>query len=517
MLDVNAITHETISGESESYKRLEQKRDAFLAKINDGSATREDMLSFVLLINHCGYETIPQSDGMQWIRYNVEKFAEIVGDMDEFMEVVMSAYEAALSQREGEDVFRSPLLSLPNWFFQGIMRHEELMTLLSLEWREKFVRELLPRFGSTSNGWINVAIMSGVSRKVIATAIVEQLRRIKVSKNSHDVDDFIKYGSDDRGIDPKYGTLRNLGYSREFQSNAHKEFERDPEFGFRLIRLRAIRCLDSLAAGNGYTHQVEPFSMHHRTYSAREKWWYCFGDFKPWDMLTDPELTEALLICASKASTEVLRSREKMQKRLNEGTVDKIITCAVTQLKELHRVPESELERLSLEARRSLASRLEIDSDKHLMDYEIKPILRFLLRLTVDLGDTGKTFWNEVVKPFITEERIVSAFIEWRRLDLRHDKIDGSLLRQLDEAGCWFGYIQQGKIPSGKRRGQTQHYVDLHDDGRIIRYVCNRDIHRGYYPQVGEEVVFSYRRATALVHGEVYVTIMTPVMRDVRR
>lgn len=502
-IETQNVTHQWISGRGESYDRLNAARDAILAKIEDGTAKPEDMLSFALLVDDCGYEVIPQSAGMPWIMANPTKFTEIVGDADLFMQAALHAYDTACEQKAAQTDFESPLLSLPHWFFQGFIQSAELLTLLSPQWRERFIHELYPRFGSWNNGWINAAIMAGVTRQVIAQAIIERLRRTQVRHGmANDVHDFIEYGIGDRHSAPIRSTLHSLGIAVSRGSDLYNRILSDPTHGFDLIHQEVLACLTSLKAGDGYTHQNEPFTMNLRKYTETEKWHYCFGDFKPWDMLTNQELSIALAICGSKAPNKLMGARVQMERRLPSAAVDAHIAQAILGLESLDRIPEDELKRLDARTRKALAKRLDLAHTPH---YATRHTFSFLLRLVVDLEGEGEAFFREVVAPTLTENTISTAFIAWRRLGLSHPQLEDSLEYRLDQAGYWYGTIEQGRHPKGGTQMLVHH--------GHLKMVQARGHHR-YFPSEGDLVL--YRVDGHYLTPRVVAVYFTPIMKDVR-
>lgn len=503
LVDTGALREREIRGTGAAYDTLAAARKSFLDQIKDGTATATTMLNFVMLIDDVGNEVIPSSEGMAWMWHNADRFAEIVGDVDVFVEAALRVFDQAQARQLPYEESARPLA---HWFFRSFPCSAELMALLSPAWRERFVRELVPRFGPDNNSWIAAAIQNGVPRHVVAQAILTRLRNVKVERGiAHSMMNFLRYGTQDRhdGSSPVPSTLRRLG--EEFDGRRYNALARDPSDGWETIE-RIVR--ERMAAiEEGQRVPTRPYELFmyfhlHETPSEAEKWRRCFDGLDEWAALTNLELEEALLICAEKDPEQTVVYREKMLRRLDPDAVDIIIADAMGRLASISGVPDAEIARLTLAQRKRLAERLQPAHER----YVHKATAQFLFRLVVDLPAADReAFFLGTVERVLKEASVPALYAAWRQLELEEPDLEATLRRWLVEEGYRIGKIVARPHP----KGGTQMAVEI---GRY-RYVQERGSHR-YFPAVDDEVLFPHegRHLTPMVIAVNFI----PVMKDAR-
>lgn len=501
LVNRRALREVEIRGTGSAYNRLDAARAAFLDKVEASTASITDLLNFVLLIDNVGHEVMPGSEGMDWIIRNPDTFAEIVGDVDVFLATVVQMVDRTHPEDEESDA-----RSLGFWFLSRFIGHQQLLALLSPEWRERYVRELYPRFGAWNNSWVAAAVIVGVPRSVIAHALLERLRRTEVRRGAaNDVDGFLQYGSDrDGSASCVPQTLRHLG--AEIEYSTYKSLSRSPIGGWARIERTVRARLDAIEAGKpvpvvDYQHCMT-FPLHHRPTEV-EQWDASFSGLNPWSVLSNNELEEALLICAEKAPAGVASIRQKMLARLDETAVEIILASAVGELTSLFSVSETELARLSLAQRKRLAERL-VPVKEHYLE---KVTAQFLFRLIVELPrEERRRFYETTVSTVLAAANAQTLYAAWAQLGFQNDGLEYALQDRLREAGIWIGTIRRVPNP---RRGGTQLAVEFEGD----LFVQANGSHR-YFPTEGDRVMFNPngRQLTSTVMAVNF----TPVMKDVR-
>lgn len=471
------VRHVEISGCGSAYDRLNAARDAYVTKIDDGTATHADMLNFMLLIDSCGGDTMPSSVGMQWIWANPKRFAEVVGNVDDFVAEVC----VLLDLSEGEPTENSwEIQQLRYRFFPSFICNRELLGLLSTKMREEYVTEFYPRHGAHNNGWISAALRAGVSRQTIATAILTKLRTSEVVRGiPSGSGDFLRYGA---GLNeaPVHSALWSLGVTHDEMAVLRPAIEKDPTNGFVEIERR-------LALG------IVP----------RQDQFTGFPEFDPWWVLTNQELEEALLFCAVHLAGQTLTAIDHpaIAKRLDRHAKDRIVVAAMNAMTSLGGVSIETLERhLTLAGRVSLAMRLSASPQP----WHCVITAQFLFRIMLELSPGKReAFWVETVEKIIADASPVTLYCTWRRLKLEERDIEITLRRKLEDAGYAIGNIRRGMNP----KGGTQWMVETNR----FRFVEERHQHR-YFPTEDDLVVFSTngRHLTPLV----IVVTFTPVMKD---
>lgn len=468
--------------EIRSYRGLDLADEAWKARLASGTATRDDLVVWILTIDDAGYETIPGSMGMQWIWNHPHEFAELVGDVDEFILELLEQVDAAIADSHEGTARETDISHLRWWFFKSFPCKRELMTLLSPTMRELWVSEIYTRFGANNNGWIDSVVRLGVPRQVIAAAILKRLGDIE------DPRDFLEYGHSNRSSQP-WSALWSLGITREEMDRLRPQIQQDPSVGLTEIERR-------LAAGT----------------IPREGDFHSFHDFHLWDVLTNEELYQALLVCAEKSPnrTMAIMDDAEVKCRLTLEQVDRLVTSIMRKLTSLHGLTLEMLERhLTLSGREILARQLVPVK----ADYLGKMTAQFLFKVLCELPKNKReAFFWDVIVPVVGEVNPIRLYTAWRQLELNERDLEDTLRDKLDREGYAIGTIREGTIPSGKRQGQRQWYVEI----RGVRYVCDSDLHRRFYPKAGMEVAFSFERAHWLVPNRVAVVVMTPIMEDIK-
>lgn len=466
-----------------SYDAVHAAFEAFEAKVEARTVTIMDIVEYILTIDEAGFETIPQSMGMQWIHRNPARFAGIVDGVDRFVERLLDLAEIN-PMNEGEDVKAwDGLRALRYWFFRSFICSKELMALLSTGWRETFVRDLYPKVGANNHAWISAAILHGVFREMIAKAIMERLKRVKIEKGvANDVEDFLRYGGGDIHGAPIHVALRSLGVEQTALTGLREAIRRDPTTGFPEIERR-------LREG------VQP----------RESTFGGFPEIPPWFVLNNAELAEALQHCATKAPAETLNVLldERISPRIKLDDVDQIVTIAYRRVTSLSGVNIQTLERLlTLSSRETLARQLVPVESHHLH----KATAQFLFMIVYELPrEKREKFWESVVVPVLKPVAASTLYCAWRQMKMEEDDIETALLLRLDEEGYILGTITRGRHP----KGGIQWMVEANGH----TYVQSRDQHR-YFPAEGDLVL--YKREGHFLTPSVTAVHFIPVMKDVR-
>lgn len=500
LVDRAALRYREITGRGDAYRRLDAECGTFQAKVDRRTATMTDVLNHVLLIECCGYEVDPTSEGMAWLREHTAEFAAIVGDVDVFVETVLRIVNRV--DAEKDDQFDVRMLGYT--FFKSFLGSHALMATLSPAWRERMVREVFPRFGTYNDGWIAAAVQTGVPRKVIADAILARLADPASGKGyAHG---FLTYGRHERGNAPVPSTVLRLG--REHDRHWYTSMMRDPAPGWEIIERRVSERLDAVEAGRPVpklAYQLYMYFHAHETPTEEEKWRRCFDGLDEWSVLLNEELEAALITCAELRPEESLAQRAKMLARLSPEMVDLILSDAVGRLTSVSGISDEEMARLSLADRKRLAARL-VPVDGHL----VRPTAQFLFRLLVDLPtpEERRAFYRDTVARVLADASATALYAAWRQMRLVNEGLDGVLRERLDASGYWLGTIERGIHP----KGGVQMLVMY--EGHHVRYVEQRDVNHRYYPEVGDPVMFRPEGARLTPH--VIAVTFLPVLKEVR-
>jgi len=276
---------------------LSQLVQSNFQKIKDGQATPTDLLNFVLTISEGESELMTQSMGMNWMHQNPARLQALVGDVDAFLEEVLSIFVQAEACGEPTDV-----LKLGRWFFPIFLSSRPLMGLLSPAWRERCVREIYPHFGAPNSDWMRTAVLSGVPRASIARAILDRLER--ASKNEHlfpVVNEFLRKAQGHRTSCQIHSALKSLGTSWQKVDALHPGIQHDPSSGFEEIEM----CIQQ---------GIVPSEGTFPTLSAAY-------------LISNHEFEEAIGLCAhaNPALTMVTLRDHDVKARLTHKTISKII------------------------------------------------------------------------------------------------------------------------------------------------------------------------------------------------
>jgi|GEM_PF-4047795 len=472
----------------------------FAAKVAAGTATREDLVSHILTIDNGGYETIPTSLGMDWICENEEAFARVVGDVDEFMDWILQIAGIDLDTTNEETCEEITQSGLRHYFLNRFLLRKYLMSLLTLAWRETYIADVYPRVGACNNSWISTAILTGVSRQTIATAILERLRRTHVAPMSvNDVDDFLDYGEGEGNIIRLMRALVLMGIDPDSLGDMNPRLTLDPADSLGEMNPRLT--LDPVPAFEAIEERVR------LGVKPEESKYERFASFGPWWVLSNDELEQALMICAEKSSGKTLKilGGETLTKRRGFKAIDKIIVCAARHMTSLSGVNVGTLERLlTLSERESLARHLvPVESYGNLH----KTTAQFLFRIIVELPkEKRQEFWTDVIEIVLKDVGSSTLYCAWRQLELAETDVEITLRRWLDEDGYLVGTITEGRHP----KGRMQWMVEVNDH----RFVEDSYFHR-YYPKKGDLVLFKPEHGHRLTP---HVTSLnfTPVMTDVK-
>ena len=508
LIDVRALRYNRVTGTGEAYDRLHAARQAFLDKFENGRATATDVLQFILLEDDCGHETIPTSEGAEWLRHNADRFADTVGNVDAFVETVLGLFHQNVT---GDEEYVRGAWLAGYEFLRTLVSEPELMLLLSPEWRERMVREVWPEVGSNGNAWIAAAVQTGVSRKVIATAILERLGRVVVTDGvSNCVSDFLLFGRENyTNTNPLASTLGALGettfsYWDSESVNRREAIRLLPETGWTCVERIVTARLNAIDLGNSVPVRSYNVHMRFQEYekpSEEQMWRACFRGISSWSVLTADELHRALLICEAKAPGCLVNMREHMAWRLNERTVEELVGFSMSRIDTVSGIPDSEIARLTLDERRALATR--IATVERNARHMVKPTSQFLFKILTDLPRSERrSFYENTIVRVLKDAHSPAVYSAWRQLNLVEADLDYKLRGWLEEDGYKVGTIHRVPFGSG-----WQLAVDV---GRM-RYVQQRSGHR-YHPTAGDQVMFS-RSGNRLTSSVVAVNFV-PVMKD---
>ncbi|PJA45668.1 hypothetical protein CO174_01905, partial [Candidatus Uhrbacteria bacterium CG_4_9_14_3_um_filter_50_9] len=262
------------------------------------------------------------------------------------------------------------------------------MALLSPTMRELWISEIYPRFGASNDGWVSSAIRLGVSRQIIADAILKRMRETDMAPA------FIEYGYADRPSQP-WSALWSLGVSRDQMDRLRPQIQQNPSIGVNEIERR-------LAAGT----------------IPQENDFHSFYGFHLWDVLTNEELYEALMVCAEKSPNRTLKAMdlEEVKRRLTLEQIDRIVTAILTKLTSLEHLTLETVERhYTLSGREIIAHQLKPIK----LDYLSKMTAQFLFKVLCEMqkGKREAFFWDVVV-PVVGDVSPVRLYSAWRQLEL---------------------------------------------------------------------------------------------------
>lgn len=501
LVDAAALRYLEITGRGDAYERLDAERQAFRTKVSNHTATMTDVLNHVLLIDNCGYEVDPTSEGMAWLREHTAEFVAIVGDADVFVETVLHIANRIDAQGD-----RSRACTLGYTFFKSFLGSHALMATLSPAWRERMVREVFPRFGTYNKDWIAAAVQTGVPRKAIADAILARLADPASGKGyAHG---FLTYGRLERSDAPVPSTVLRLG--KEHDRHWYTPMMRDPAPGWEFIERHVRERLDAVEAGRPVpklTYQLYAYFSAWERPEESQQWRRCFDGLDEWSVLLNTELETALITCAELRPEETLAQRAKMLARLSPEMVDLILSDAVDRLTSVSGIPETEMALLSLGVRKRLAERLVPVTESHL----VKPTAQFLFRLLGDLPtpEERRALYEGAITRVLADAPATDLYRAWRQLGVANTAVENRLSGRLAIAGYWVGTIEVGPHP----KGGAQAYVRF--PGKQDIYVEQRGNGHRYVAQVDDLVMFRPDDGTRLTPRVVAVTFV-PVMTESR-
>jgi len=142
----------------------------------NGTLTEERLALALDQSDEAGFETIPYSIGMNWIRRNPQAFARAV-----------------------EDPFAFICSHLDNYGIRGFLYYEELLKLVAEDRRAELVRAVLMRCTPSNNSWVESCLSVGVSREELAQMMLDKLCGCEVDTTAHVWNflehDFLRYGA----------------------------------------------------------------------------------------------------------------------------------------------------------------------------------------------------------------------------------------------------------------------------------------------------------------------------------
>jgi hypothetical protein len=496
-----------------NHDAVDAARETFKAKVAGGSATWDDIITFILTFSD-GYDYIPYSLGMDWMHRNADEFSVVVKDANAFVERVLAAADWAHSKAQSVGDRRHDSISaglvLGREFFRGFIASWRLMRLLTPAMRERFVDEFYPRFGAMNNLWIKAALMNGVPRSRIASAIINRLRATKVEQGmANCVHDFLRHGAgsdrnDQAGV--VIATLRRLGFKLSTREEIDEIF-RNPEIGLRKVEKMVREREEALTNGRKWMPKCEftPFWLSQNDDSSPEAMWsYRFAEIRPWVVLTSYELVEALEVCADKMPGHTINALqgEYAEHRLDAAQQSRVLQAAILKMTRLDGVDEKFLSsRLLLADRVRLAWQMEKPASAH----AIRPLAQFLFRIVCDNpNDSRADFWEKTVVPLLKDADASVCYRAWRQMALVNKGVEKRLRGWLKEQKWRMGAIKRIAHP----KGGTQMAVSEGEQS----FVQARDSH-DYFPAEGDEVLFrpeSGRRLTPYVTAVYF----TPVMKN---
>lgn len=456
---------------------VDELTGAFLKKVEDGTATPVDVVNHILTIDEGGAGCIPTSLGMGWIGHNPHAFIKVVGSPHQFFQACLRAYRAGL---ETDDPSH-PARGLGCWLFTRIPAYRELVKVLELRTLEWWVSQVYPMVGCPHTNWVENLFRNQVSPDLLAIAIIDRLEKTQVRQGmANSIGDFLDGFSGHSSGQPD-SALRAVGLQDQLMTQRHR-FTHHPREAMELVHAQ-------IKAG---TLQ----ETHHDS----------LRDIDELHMLSNQQLCLALMICAQKMPQKILRVMDfsTVLSRLNGREINTVIETAIGNLKSLSGLSLSTLRTFSLETRMHLAQNLlPVENYSPLVGVTVQ----FLCDVTCDLRPEEQAdFFRTTVVPIIRDFGGVRIYRAWVALKRENRQLDEELQNKVLRDGYVFGVLQQGTIPSGRRRGQTQWYVDF--DG--MRHVWDTNMHRGAVPGQGMEVMFS-RTGGRQLTPHVVLKTMSPV------
>lgn len=499
----------TISGTGSAYDRLNAERQVFLDLFEAGTATATDVLRFVLLIDDCGTETVPGSEGIQWLWHNAERFANAVGNVEVFVETLLTLLRR---NREGDEEHERATWLASRDILSTILRVPELMMLLSPEWRERMVSEVWHLVGA-QNDWIAAAAQTGVNRDVMANAILTKLDRAKPKEPGRrtDMDDFLEFGYGHEE-NPLSSTLSRLGGFIDKDcgcaSRQRESIRLNPAPWWTCLEQTVQARLDAIERGEAVPQRSyciwTDITCDRKQQTEPEKWKTCFYGLSTWSVLTAEELELAMILCEERQPGCTVGLRAKLLRRLPEEKVDQLIAQAMANATSLGHIPDVELKRLSPAETQQLAERLAPLPKTY--GWSDKRTIQFLLRILVDLPEADRrAFYEGTLLRVLENADAPSLYAAWRQLGLVLPRLESNLLARLENEGYGYGVIR--REPNPAKSGLVQYVV--RENNTV--FVHQNHAHR-YFPTVGDPVVF-HREGRRLTPRVIAVDFI-PVMKD---
>ncbi len=463
-------------------------RAAFQTKVDAGEATKMDVLELIMTLDTSDRDFSSICMGVSWMYTNVDAFAKIIGDVDAFMDWILElAQFNPITAREMPGALSNESLHLRNWFLDSFLLSVDLMKLLSPKWREQYVQKTYPHVGTINHLWISAAMLTGVSRKIIATAILNRLDNVHVVDNyNNEIGTFLRYGTGPVNSAPVYVALQSLGVEKTeiTQIVCDMLLKRDPRTGIEEIENR-------IAAG--VVPSKSEFGTSH------------FPDFDPWWVLTNEEFVIALTICADKCPNETFGVIEhpNIVLRLNEEVRNDIVKIAIGNTTSLKGVDIAKLERVvDLFGRKTLARHLVPVRD-HLL---AKPTAQFLFGIITELhNDRREEFWVNVIVPVLKGVHSSVLYPVWRKLGRTDNRVEETLRGWLKQDGYILGTVVLERHPV---HGMQQMVVDGNR-----RYICDNTQHR-YHPVEGDLVLINTRLGRVLTSC-LKAVFFVPVLKEI--
>ncbi len=462
-----------------SYEALPLAREAWEARIKEGGVSYEDIWNWVLTIDDAGAGSIPTSMGMTWILRNPEMFEFLMVDVTDFLDQTIEVY----SQAPADDPARSLSYRLLNCFIIS----NELVSMIRDDRRLELVSWIYTNCGARNHAWLVAAILNGIGRNEIAQMIIDRLRVVEVKRGmANDVHEFLRLGSDSMANSGIWNNLRLLGVP---QSRIMAELSPDKATHPHLV----INAFIEQVEGQGVAHNDDRLE---------------YMDLKPWWMLDNDQLVEAIEICAEKSPNEVLRAASNLRLRLPVKS-GLLIAGAALGLTNLRQVPMTVLEELPHEAKRAVALRLDpIGEASHWTHYNLAT---FLLSLCASMDKPeARKFFREVVLEKLGGANTMVVYRAWRRLKLNHADLEHTLRSRLEDNGFLVGTVVRDTFHN-RRIGRDE--IQMAVKVGSTTFIHERGGHR-YYPCEGDEVIFKAdgRRLTPYV----VVVYFTPIFKDIR-
>lgn len=313
-----------------------------------------------------------------------------------------------------------------SYFAPLVVLHAELLQLLPEVGRASYVREAIMRHGAWNMGWIKASLEAGVPQGELAEIVLDRLMATTVKEGCVNfLSDFLRYG---------------CGH---------------------------VERMNSLGSEGD-----------------RRRW--LLEESTPWSVLDTGQFADAIHICVAKAPAEVLAQYDRIQLRLDDETLQRVMTMAAYKID--HVCCPAVLRTLPIDDRLALVRRIKT-VDVHAQVVTAQFLVEVILI-------RGITLYEEVLPVFqqmnaaAVYRNIYSMLVDAEKKGGQQKIIADDLERLLADwcraEGYYFGVIEESTY-TNPRTKQSQQQKGVQNGG--ITYVQDRMQHR-YFPKVGEAVLY---------------------------